>query len=87
MTETSMLRTFMFPYRGVFEFSFAYDYLNSNKMDAVIVRLGMIYGENDQNYRFRPLIEQFAQSREITLSKPMGNWIASKGYVKVIVQL
>lgn len=93
LTETSMLRTSMFPYRGVFDFSFAYDYekilveraaLNSNKMDAVIIRLEMIYGENEPNHRFRPLIEQLAQSREITLSKPMGNWIASKGNVKDI---
>lgn len=93
LNENSKLRTVWFPYRGKFDFPFSYDYekilveraaLNSNKMDTVIVRLGMIYGENDPNHRFRPFIEQLTHNSEITLSKAMGNWIASKGYVRDI---
>lgn len=93
LAENAALREKLFPYRGVLETAFAHDYdkilveraaQGSSKMDAVIVRLGMIYGENDSQHRFLRCMEQMKQEKAIVMSKDMANWKTSKGYVKNI---
>lgn len=93
LSENAVLREKLFPYRGVLETAFAYDYdkilveraaMNSDKMDAIIIRLGMIYGENDSQHRFLSCMEQMKQEKTIVMSKDMANWKTSKGYVKNI---
>lgn len=93
LAEDSALRTALYPYRGILDTPFAHDYekilveqaaRRSPKMASVIVRLGMIYGENDGNHRFRTALRQIESGNEIVLPRNAANWTASKGYVKDI---
>lgn len=93
LTEDSALRSALYPYRGVLNTPFAHDYekilvekaaLSSPHMDAIILRLGMIYGENDGNHRFRSFIQSLERSEDMVMPRNMASWTASKGYVKDI---
>ena len=54
-------------------------------MDVIILRLGMVYGENDPNRRFLNTIEQMRKGvSKIHVSREMSQWITSKGYVQNI---
>lgn len=73
-TEKSPLRDVLYPYRGKLDTDFAHDYekilmeraaLRSPVLDAVILWLGMIYGENDPNRRFADPIQKMASGGEI----------------------
>ncbi len=90
-TEQSALREVLFPYRGKLETDFAYSYekilvekaaLQSPVLDSVILRLGMVYGENDPNRRFSDIIRQMGSGAEaIELSSGMAKFRSSKCYV------
>ena len=94
INEKSSIRDVLYPYRGVYDFEYAHDYekilvektaLDSPMMDVIILRLGMVYGENDPNRRFSNIIEQMRKEvSEIHLSREMSQWITSKGYIQNI---
>ncbi len=91
-TEQSALREVLFPYRGKLETDFAYDYekilvekaaLQSTVLDSVILRLGMVYGENDSNRRFSDVIRQMGSGADaIEISSGMAEFRSSKCYVE-----
>lgn len=57
--------------------------LQSPVLDAVILRLGMIYGENDPNRRFSVPIQKMASGeKSIKIAKGMASFCASKCYVE-----
>ncbi|MDR1530756.1 MAG: NAD-dependent epimerase/dehydratase family protein [Clostridiales bacterium] len=66
-TEESPLRDVRFPYRGVPGIDIGYYYdkilveqaaLRSPLLDTVIARLGMVYGRNDPNRRFKDIVRR-----------------------------
>ena len=92
--EQSPLRDVLFPYRGKLDIDIAYDYdkilveraaLQSSLLDAVILRLGMVYGENDPNQRFADPIRKMASgAKSIEIAKGMAGFCACKSYVENI---
>ncbi|MDR1270018.1 MAG: NAD-dependent epimerase/dehydratase family protein [Planctomycetaceae bacterium] len=92
--ERAELRDVLYPYRGKLDTDFAYDYekilvehaaLQSPVVDVIILRLGMVYGRNDPNYRFsEPIQKMYQNVKQIELSKNTADFRASKCYVKDI---
>ncbi|MEY8352978.1 NAD-dependent epimerase/dehydratase family protein [Lachnospiraceae bacterium 54-53] len=92
--ERSPLRDVLFPYRGRLDIDIANDYekilvegaaLESPVLDAVILRLGMVYGERDPNRRFADPIHKMASgAKTIGIAEDMAGFRACKSYVKNI---
>ncbi|MDR2031775.1 MAG: NAD-dependent epimerase/dehydratase family protein [Azoarcus sp.] len=90
--EQASLRTILYPYRGKVEVDFAHDYekilmekaaMHSAALDAVILRLGMVYGRNDPQHRFREPVRKMRQNAgRIELPKDLAGFRASKCHVK-----
>jgi nucleoside-diphosphate-sugar epimerase len=90
-TEQSALRDVLYPYRGKLDLDIAHDYekilveraaLESSALNAVILRLGMVYGENDHNRRFAdPIGKMKSGAKSVELSKGASEFRASKCYV------
>lgn len=93
-TEQSPLRDVLYPYRGKLDIDIAHDYdkilveraaLQSPLLDAVILRLGMVYGENDPNRRFADPIQKMASgAKSIEIAKGGADFRACKSYVENI---
>lgn len=91
LTEQAPLRDVLYPYRGRLDTDFAHDYekilaekaaIESSVIDAIVLRLGMVYGRNDPNHRFlEPIQKMFHDEKQIELFKDMANCRMSKGYV------
>jgi nucleoside-diphosphate-sugar epimerase len=92
--EWSPLRDVLYPYRGRLDMDIAHDYekilveraaLESAVIDAVILRLGMVYGKNDYNHRFlEPIRKMHQGNKRIELPKSMADFRACKCYVENI---
>jgi nucleoside-diphosphate-sugar epimerase len=92
LDEQSPLRDVLYPYRGRLDTDFAHDYekilveraaMRSAFLDAVILRLGMVYGRNDPQHRFLEPIRKMLQNAErIELPEDMARFRASKCYVE-----
>ncbi|MDR0703939.1 MAG: NAD-dependent epimerase/dehydratase family protein [Planctomycetaceae bacterium] len=90
--EYSPLREVFYPYRGKLETDFANDYekifveqaaLQSPVIDVIILRLGMVYGRNDPNHRFREPVKKMSQNiKQIELPEDTACFRSSKCYVK-----
>lgn len=95
-TESSPLREGRYPYRGKPEVEFGHDYdkilveqaaRQSPVLDAVILRLGMVYGENDPQRRFGEIIHQINQGANvIQIPAKLANFKTCKSYVENIAQ-
>lgn len=90
-TESSPLRQQLYPYRNRYEFDFAYNYekilvekaaLASEKMEAIILRLGMVYGVYDGNHRFAEFIHNMKSQKEVSICKDYASWSSSMVYVE-----
>lgn len=94
-TEQSPLRDVLYPYRGQLDIDIAHDYekilveqaaLQSSILNAVILRLGMVYGENDPNRRFAEPIRKMASGAKfIEIAKDMSGLCMCKSYLENIV--
>jgi nucleoside-diphosphate-sugar epimerase len=91
--ERSPLRETLYPYRGRrLDMDIAHDYekitveraaLESPIIDSVILRLGMVYGENDYNHRFlEPIRKMRRGDKAIELPRIMADFRACKCYVE-----
>lgn len=90
-TENSPLRDVLYPYRDKLDIEIAHDYdkilveqaaLQSPLFHAVILRLGMVYGENDPHRRFSDPIQKMASGvKVIELEKNMVGFRTCKSYV------
>ncbi|MDR1494089.1 MAG: NAD-dependent epimerase/dehydratase family protein [Planctomycetaceae bacterium] len=90
--EQAELRNVLYLYRGKLDTDFAYDYekilvekaaLQSPALDAIILRLGMVYGRNDPNHRFsEPIQKMYQNVKQIELSENTAGFRSSKCYVK-----
>lgn len=90
--EQAALRDVLYPYRGRIEADFAHDYekilmekaaMHSTVLDAVILRLGMVYGRNDPKHRFLEPIQKMRQdTKRIELPKDAAAFRASKCHVE-----
>ncbi|MDR2259374.1 MAG: NAD-dependent epimerase/dehydratase family protein [Azoarcus sp.] len=90
--EQAPLRDVLYPYRGRVEADFAHDYekilmekaaMRSAVLDAVILRLGMVYGRNDPRHRFLEPIQKMRQNaRRIELPKDAAGFRASMCHVE-----
>lgn len=95
-TEKSSLRDIRFPYRGKLGTNFGYYYdkilveqtaLQSSLLDTVIVRLGMVYGKNDPNRRFKDIIHQInGGAKNIKINEKIAALKTCKCYVENIAQ-
>ncbi len=95
-TEESPLRDIRFPYRGKPGINFGYYYdkilveqtaLQSPVLDTVIVRLGMVYGKNDPNRRFKDIIHQMNDgAKTIKINEKIAALKTCKCYVENIAQ-
>ncbi|WP_246258821.1 NAD-dependent epimerase/dehydratase family protein [Kroppenstedtia pulmonis] len=93
-TEQSPLRDTRFPYRGRSDVDIAYNYdkilveqaaLQSPVLDTTIVRLGMVYGKNDPNRRFKDIIHQMNHGEKtIHIHEKEANLKTRKCYVENI---
>lgn len=91
-TEHSPLRDIRFLYQGNANMAIGDDYekilveqtaLQSSVLDTTVVRLGMVYGENDPNRRFKDMIDQMKHgNKTIPLHKKIANMRMSKCYVE-----
>ena len=96
-TEKSPLRDIRFPYRGKPGINFGYYYdkilveqtaLQSPVLDTVIVRLGMVYGKNDPNSRFRDIIQQInGGAKIIKINEKIAALKMCKCYVENIAEV
>lgn len=96
LTEQSPLRDVLYPYRDRFDADFAHDYekilvekaaIESPVIDAIVLRLGMVYGRNDPNHRFLEPIQKMSQGdRQIKLAKDLANCRMSKCCVGNVAQ-
>jgi nucleoside-diphosphate-sugar epimerase len=92
--EQSPLRDVLYPYRGRLDIDIAHDYekivveraaLESSVIEAVVLRTGMVYGENDYNHRFlEPIRKMYQGHKRIELPKDMANFRACRCYVENI---
>jgi nucleoside-diphosphate-sugar epimerase len=90
--EQATLRDVLYPYRGKLDADFAYNYekilvehaaLQSPVLDVTILRLGMVYGQNDSNHRFsEPIKKMYQNVKQIELSEDTANFRSSKCFVK-----
>lgn len=91
LNEQSPLRDVLYLYRDRLDADFAHDYekilvektaRQSSVIDAIVVRLGMVYGRNDPNHRFlEPIQKMRTGDKQITLAAAMANCRMSKCYV------
>lgn len=92
--EQSPLRDVLYPYRGKLDIDIAHDYekilveraaQQSSLLDAVIIRLGMVYGENDPNRRFADSIQKMVSgAKSIEIARGVADFRACKSYVENI---
>lgn len=92
--ENASLRQSLYPLRGLLDTPFAQNYDKilverraqaSRNILPVILRLGMIYGENDGNHRFREFVRVMHEGRAVLpLPSDYLRWVSSMGYVKNI---
>lgn len=91
-TEQSPLRDIHFPYRGKPGMETWHDYdkilveqaaLQSAVLDTIIVRLGMVYGEQDPNHRFKEVIHTMHRGEKtISLYEKVAQLQLCKCYVE-----
>ena len=96
LTEDSPLRSQLYPYRGLSDDPFAYDYdkipveqvyLGTNGLPATILRLPMVYGAGDAWHRFYPYIKLMGDRRRaIVLEKTIADWQGCYGYVENVAR-
>jgi nucleoside-diphosphate-sugar epimerase len=92
LDEESPLRDVLYPYRGRLAADFSHDYekilvecaaMQSPVIDAVILRLGMVYGKNDPNHRFRePVMLMRRGDKRIELPRQMAASRMCRCYVE-----
>jgi nucleoside-diphosphate-sugar epimerase len=96
LTEDSPLRSQLYPYRGLSEDPFAYDYdkipveqvlMNANNLPATILRLPMVYGARDNWHRVYPYLKRMDDRRPaIVLEEKLAHWQGGYGYVENVAR-
>jgi nucleoside-diphosphate-sugar epimerase len=92
-TENAPLREKMFPYRDSAQpgdFKYHYDkilvekvYLSSDFIAGTILRLPMVYGPGDRQYRLYPYLKRMIDRRPyIFLDEIQAKWKTTRGYVE-----
>jgi len=81
LAETSPLREVRYPFRNVRSPFDNYEKIdveaaamNSEAVDAIIVRLGMIFGKHDPNKRFADTIQTMRQSNRMEVPANVASW-------------
>lgn len=92
LTEDSPLRSQLYPYRGLSNDPFAYEYdkipveqvyLSTIELPATIIRLPMVYGAGDRQHRLYPYIKRMDDKRPaIVLEETIARWLGCYGYVE-----
>ena len=92
LIEDSPLRSQLYPYRGLSDDPFAYDYdkipveqvyLSAIELPATIIRLPMVYGAGDRQHRLHPYIKRMDDKRPaIVLEETIARWLGCYGYVE-----
>lgn len=93
LTEESPLRKTLYPYRGKVnkgDMMYDYDkilvenvYRNNSYIPATILRLPMVHGPLDRQYRPFPYLKRMIDGRShIVLDKDVAKWITCRGYVE-----
>ncbi len=96
LTENSPLRSQLYPYRGLSDDPFAYDYdkipvekvlMSTNNLPATILRLPMVYGIGDYIHRLYPYIKRMDDQRPaIILEEKLAHWQGCYGYVENVAR-
>lgn len=96
LTEDSPLRSQLYPYRGLSDDPFAFDYdkipveqvlMNASNLPATILRLPMVYGAGDNWHRLYPYLKRMDDQRPaIILEEKLAHWQGGYGYVENVAR-
>jgi nucleoside-diphosphate-sugar epimerase len=94
LLEESPLRSIIYPYQSFSkedDWRYYYDkilveqqYMNGSPIPATILRLPMIYGPNDRQFRLTQYLKEMKSSQEIILNPIEAKWRTSRGFVENI---
>ena len=95
LTEDSLLRQQLYPYRNRSDIDKDFDYANYEKilvekvimsdpeLPGTILRLPMVYGSGDFRHRLHPYLKRMDENRPaIVLEESIARWCGSYGYVE-----
>lgn len=92
MTEESPVRTVIYPYRSISkedDWQYHYDkilveqqFMRNSSVPSTVLRLPMIYGPNDSQFRLSQYLKTMKTSNEITLHSTEAKWRTSRGFVE-----
>jgi nucleoside-diphosphate-sugar epimerase len=96
LTEDSPLRSQLYPYRGLSDDPFTFDYdkipveqifMSASNLPTTILRLPMVYGAGDNWHRLYPYIKRMDDQRPaIILEKKLAHWQGCYGYVENVAR-
>jgi nucleoside-diphosphate-sugar epimerase len=96
LTEDSPLRSQLYPYRGLSDDPFTFDYdkipveqvlMNASNLPATILRLPMVYGAGDDWHRLYPYLKRMEDRRPaIVLEEKLAHWQGGYGYVENVAR-
>jgi nucleoside-diphosphate-sugar epimerase len=96
LTEDSPLRSQLYPYRGLSDDPFTFDYdkipveqvlMNGSNLPATVLRLPMVYGAGDNWHRLYPYLKRMDDNRPaIILEEKLAHWRGSYGYVENVAR-
>ncbi|MBS4171720.1 NAD-dependent epimerase/dehydratase family protein [Bacillus sp. FJAT-49736] len=92
LTEESPVRAVIYPYRGVSkedDWRYHYDkilveqqFMKKSPVPSTVLRLPMIYGPNDRQFRLSQYLKTMKTSDEINLHSTEAKWRTSRGFVE-----
>ncbi len=96
LTEDSPLRSQLYPYRGLSDDPFTFDYdkipveqvlMNATNLPATILRLPMVYGAGDYQHRLYPYLKRMDDRRPaIVLEEKLAHWQGCYSYVENVAR-
>lgn len=92
LTEDSPVRTVIYPYRSISkedDWRYHYDkilveqqFMKHSPVPSTVLRLPMIYGPNDRQFRLSQYLNTMKTSNEIILHSTEAKWRTSRGFVE-----